>query len=630
MAFQVALAHADFEETFEADGVNLGIGGLSMRAPYLPDVGERLVCRFTVPSLGETIEADTEVVWAQDAGARTGEFGLRFLGLGAAEQAAIEQIIASENSYIPPAPEPFATRVPKGVATLELDGVPSPVIGAVVQADDDGITIEQDLPFLRLHRGATVKGTGRRGIVNCVDLIVDGDVPKLVLDILYTSAQAVDDTAAALSKRSPVVTRSMPEAPPQADDTIEDMEPEHVEAAPAAFVAQSGYDDASYDDVVVDATAAERSPSRHRADTASVEAEQAEAMDDAEIAALAAGMRTQGARLDAALERARPAVDALKAFAAKLWAQGLVALREAWTRFVPFARVTSSRGAELVRQASAKGAEWSTQRLKARRRTTSPAFASNVTPRRGVAKVAEPKRRLGVPVVIGVVTVAVLAYVLWPSAKPEAVADISDPEAGLGGEPSAASAAFAEPVTGAVPATNHDSTPAAAMPTNTVSTNVISLDSLPTPSGRIPAAGPMPEPTFPSPRTDLSHSVAAPDPSAVSAIPATAPAIVPTNDGVNFGVASVPGGRTFRLRMSRPVAELRGVAEPDGFVVVIPGSLSLDRAGPIADAHPLVKQSLILNRGDHAEFTVRFEPGASPAYRVTASGSELEVVLGTR
>ena len=57
----VQLSHEDFDEPFEAEGVDLGLGGLAMRAPYLPDVGDRLRCRFDgVAAEAEVVEGDVE------------------------------------------------------------------------------------------------------------------------------------------------------------------------------------------------------------------------------------------------------------------------------------------------------------------------------------------------------------------------------------------------------------------------------------------------------------------------------------------------------------------------------------------------------------------------------------------
>ena len=54
------------------------------------------------------------------------------------------------------------------------------------------------------------------------------------------------------------------------------------------------------------------------------------------------------------------------------------------------------------------------------------------------------------------------------------------------------------------------------------------------------------------------------------------------SSGDTFGAASVPNGRSFLIRMSRPVERIEGFALEDGFRITIHGSLSLDRAGPMA------------------------------------------------
>jgi hypothetical protein len=79
--------------------------------------------------------------------------------------------------------------------------------------------------------------------------------------------------------------------------------------------------------------------------------------------------------------------------------------------------------------------------------------------------------------------------------------------------------------------------------------------------------------------------------------------------------------------MSRPVDAIEGTRLTDGFRVRIPGSLSRDRAGPIASTHPHVERSMILNRGDHAELTIRFTEGRTPTYRVVARGSAIEILI---
>jgi hypothetical protein len=81
--------------------------------------------------------------------------------------------------------------------------------------------------------------------------------------------------------------------------------------------------------------------------------------------------------------------------------------------------------------------------------------------------------------------------------------------------------------------------------------------------------------------------------------------------------------------MSKAVDRLQGIADDDGFTVIIPGSLSLDRAGPIASSHPWVTRSMIVNKGDHSVLTIGFSKGTSPSYRVAGKGTLLEIVIAS-
>ena len=146
----------------------------------------------------------------------------------------------------------------------------------------------------------------------------------------------------------------------------------------------------------------------------------------------------------------------------------------------------------------------------------------------------------------------------------------------------------------------------------------------------------MAAPTFPSLR-DGAHPQAPQglpegSPYAVDVREGGAPAAAATatSEGSVFGAPDIENGRSFLIRMSQPVTVIRGTARADGFSVEIPSSLSLDRAGPIAASHPLIERSMILNRGDHSELTITFVSGRTPAYRVSARGSAIEVLIARR
>ena len=90
---EVELAHEEFDDVFEADGIDVGEGGLALRSAILPDVGARLRCAFASPLDGASIVADGEVVWAHDSGPHLGEFGVRFDDLDEASEASLRRIV---------------------------------------------------------------------------------------------------------------------------------------------------------------------------------------------------------------------------------------------------------------------------------------------------------------------------------------------------------------------------------------------------------------------------------------------------------------------------------------------------------------------------------------------------------
>jgi hypothetical protein len=102
--------------------------------------------------------------------------------------------------------------------------------------------------------------------------------------------------------------------------------------------------------------------------------------------------------------------------------------------------------------------------------------------------------------------------------------------------------------------------------------------------------------------------------------PAPAPA---QPRSLRFGASKVPHGHRFTLRMSTRIQSLQGTADKGGFTLNIAGVLSLDRAGPISSAIKSVKHAMIVNRGDHAELSIRFADDRQPAYQASAEGNTL-------
>ncbi len=150
-------------------------------------------------------------------------------------------------------------------------------------------------------------------------------------------------------------------------------------------------------------------------------------------------------------------------------------------------------------------------------------------------------------------------------------------------------------------------------------------------------AAPSPQPAPPSaavPRGPASATLVAASPYAVDVrepahvVEVTRKPATPANaPGPSFGAKAVPNAQRFVLHMTGTIKTLQGSGDRSGFTVVVPGSRALDRAGPIRASHKAVAQAMVLNKGDHAELTIRFVEHKHPAYRVSGHGSELEVLI---
>jgi len=89
----VAVGEAKGAGGFEAESIDVSPDGMRLRTAYLPQLGERLVCRFDGDA-GE-VTAEGEVVWRREA-PRGGEFGLRFLNFEGPEAEATLRSLCSE------------------------------------------------------------------------------------------------------------------------------------------------------------------------------------------------------------------------------------------------------------------------------------------------------------------------------------------------------------------------------------------------------------------------------------------------------------------------------------------------------------------------------------------------------
>jgi hypothetical protein len=555
----VRLSHEDWQEPFDADGVDVSAGGLALRSDYLPEIGDRLRCRFDCPPSGDEVEIDGEVVWAHDAGERSGEFGMRFTDVGEAQNA-----LHSLISHVGGAPIARASTTVR----LHLDRVATPIEAEVIERSDGWLTVEQELPFLKLGMGVAVEGLGpARGRLASVDLRLEGGVPRLLLVVEHdgvrdsapspvdqTSDETLQDVDAAALVREAAPIEAAPEDELDAED----------EAAPQAEAHESSRD-------------AMAPPATHDEPRAVWQ----DLLDKAKERAAAIAVL--------AIDRGKPALASvlakLVAFAGMVMAKG-----------GPRMKRLGARASALVGSLGAKIKE----RTKGKRRTAAVpvrvAAPPKRRPQREEVEAPAPKRmrRIVMLSVIAFLGVGAAVYVFASDHGGEP-------------EPEPARAAAPPPAPVIAPPPVQLAAPVDAPIEPAVDAPLPDPRAMPEPES---AAGQLGEPSYPSLRDATQRQ--------------TAPAV----EGQSFGAASVPNGRSAMIRMSQPVASLTGQQESDGFTVTIQGALALDRAGPIASANPSVERAMILNRGDHSVLTVRFVAGRNPPYRVVARDRAIEIVIG--
>ncbi len=617
----VEVAPEGMSESFEADAVNVGPGGISMRSPILPDIGARLRCRFDSPHDGSSVDADCEVVWGHDSGPNLGEFGLRFRQLDSDDAEAIRRLVDSWHSALDPTGGPSEPQL----VSLRLEGVAQAVEAELVHRAADVLVVEQPLPFLRV--GAGVEEGGRCGWLESVDLRMDGETPRLVLTVGYEASSAgapvgevgeVDPESTLLDAPAPSTEHEPSEAP-----RVADGEAAVHEALGEPFSVGSALAEDDTGEVLVP-------PQAQSAVSVGVSAsgglgeiadELADSVDEAQAAvAFRSSARTE---LRKAVVFARRQALQLRLWLVAVWSKAAPMLRGWWARMRHSAGGFGRRAASWTRELRARAQKRARgpKRPAAKRATRTPKRRTTRPPSKreaGGGGRRRPRLRLrwvllGSAVVVGAAfafsgsTVAPVELASKPL-KPEP--ELGDTGGALVEATEAPLAPAAEPAEPAASAQGSAATepPEPQMPR--------AMPDAPRGAGRIPP------PSFPS--------VGGARPSAPGTVPSDSPyAVGPTGAvATSFGLDQVPGGQQFRIRLSRPARELRGEATDDGFRVVIEGANATEGARRIASVHPDVERARIENDGERALLTVRFVGERRPPYRVHTAGTALFVTLG--
>jgi hypothetical protein len=604
-------------ELYDADAVNLGPEGLGLRSAILPDIGQRLRCRFELPDDGGTCETDAHVVWASDTGTVAGEFGVKFDALEPRVQAVVDRWVSTIEGGVPRVITPVSTaspivheqrRIARGKsAFIHLDGVGSPIEGMVTSEDAHRIAIAQPLPFLALGKGATLEvgGDTDRRALSHVELQIENGVPRLVLTLEKMAARAT-------TKSAPPELRS-----PDATITEDDVIAPPVIAKPAVIAKATPQSEwvTSEEPETPAPSSMDEEPIRASRDLdrmrerEPVRVVREEASEDDEESPPSVSLK----------ERVTPQLVKLVASMRAAWAITIATTGPWSARAASWLVQTAKTVATYVRENAPERLGALFGRAPRRRTTAPPPVAAPLALRREGhkadalrrARATEPpaapvsplrgKGRLALAGMMAVVAVGLTAYALsTPAAAEETPALVAPPVI--------AAPVIADPAP-IVEETAIES--GAEIPAAPV------VEAAPAPAPVV--GGHLPAPTFPT----LGSA-----PAAAETAEEEAPAPIASAPSSAFGADEVANGRTSTLRMSQPITSLVGQADESGFTVTVDGALSLDRAGPIAAANPSVERASVLNRGDHCVLTVRFVAGRTPAYRVAIRGQAIEVTIG--
>jgi hypothetical protein len=546
------------------------------------------------------------------------------------------------------------------VANLSLEGISEPLSARVAELAQGYAVFEQVLPLLKLGRSVSadvVELQGRRGAIAGVELRMVGHVPTLAVIVEFEDGEraampVANDgygEASFSSTDVPAIDESL------AHDTEPDLDaPANEPSQPGGVVAPSAQRVTAAEfsaspvvskpkqlalDVALDepmpralasstgAQAAQPAPSargeleaakpvrpiNHRLDATQVVALDTSADGDADDAPYSdrdpfAPEPPAWKPLALAAMRALYALGGLlKMAGAKtatlLGATGVAALPRVRMLLVK-GRAVARQGSILIAPKLGAARRMAAAQLgKKRRRTTAGGQA--------VARESNDSGSLVRTIGLGLLVTAIAGlgvYAVLPTAEPElelhrAVAP-SQGEAGLSGEAPpeepAAAIDLAQPAEAPLPMPNAATVPAGS------AFAVDVREQQPRAKAAVPAA-----------------------PKAAQAAPQVAPAAPkPASRAMRFGASNAPSkAQTFALRMSKPIQSINGLADAGGFTIIVNGSLSLDRAGPISASHRGVARAMVLNKGDRAELTIRFADGKRPTYQVRADGQTLYVVI---
>jgi hypothetical protein len=185
----VAVGEAEGDGGFDAESLDVSREGMRLRAEHLPNVGDKLLCRFD-GGAGEIV-VEAEVSWRSPE-ARGGEFGLKFLDVTPEDAEALSAMCASLGLEEGGEGDEADVRVPRGARVrLHIEGLGSPMKARVRESGGRDVEVGSNLEFLKVGRPLELEdaeaGKRTEAYIDSVKVEVDPEtrVPQLVVSLRY-------------------------------------------------------------------------------------------------------------------------------------------------------------------------------------------------------------------------------------------------------------------------------------------------------------------------------------------------------------------------------------------------------------------------------------------------------------
>ncbi|MFO0562214.1 MAG: PilZ domain-containing protein [Polyangiales bacterium] len=646
----VELALPDEAEGYEADAIDLSIGGISLKTAFLPDVGSELDCRFVLDGNDpRTVQARGQVVWAKDNGNDAGAFGLCFTELSKGDRAALEKHCTPKSAQPAQAAQapvdPHAKTVNVNVnavddrVRLRLPKMSEPLKAKVQQQVDGAVVVAMDLSFITLGDNVEVESVkGKtKGILEDVQVDVDASSKsaRLVLTVSLDGSTAAERTG----RHAALVMPSKPT--PVAPQEAQTIAAKPVKKSAPVVVASRHDEDEHHEAESIKGTGTEVLSSKDGAARADAAAKTSDESSDEESSL--ASRSSAPAWLVSAMTRLR-----LTSKAA--WEKASPAIKSAFAALVTFAMTFSAKvrarvtgkpvalpePAKSERVTTAKSAP-SASKPALRKQKPEAELAAEAS---AIDSTAPSMRRKYAMIGLGAFGLSAIVFALATSGR-ERRPQAPRPQVAVESAPAATPTNSTSPGAAAsdAPATNTAAN--AAAPTGEPENNG-AVEPAPAnePSLLQRNRGAMPSDLVAAARS-RNANVDSEQPTVRREVPAitpargarptvasNTPAPIAANGPVRpLGSPAVRTGTVLRLRLDGPITNLAGgAAGADSISFRVQGRRVLDRAAAFVRMDPRIAGAGAYNRGGNAEFTLRFH-GAAPQFNARARGDVLEVTL---